>query len=68
MDYLLNFLEPKGTSATFLCRKVTNGRSGSNSYLTQTKLIICQKPFIVVKDLFAIILVLLSQPLSSVGW
>ena len=49
MAYLLNFIKRKSISATFLCWKITNGRNGSNSYLTQAKLLKRKKAFTVVK-------------------
>ena len=38
-DWSPQFLKSKNYSVTFLYRKITNGRSGSSSYITQTKLI-----------------------------
>ena len=64
LAYLPNFCKTKSTSATFLWRKVTNGRNGSSSALTEAKLIICQKRSIMVKGLFYMIPVFLSQPFS----
>ena len=42
-------LNSKYTSVNFPCRQVTNGHIDLRSYLTQTKLRVCQKCLIVVK-------------------